>query len=150
MPRGRLGRTPKSLKISGEKATRVKRVANAEGNGPCRCPVLVDPKAAATNSPAFGSRAVAKQTMRATPGRAGSQCGFAASRKMTSLLLSPRRRIPMNLGSPFDVVVWVRKGAGFHALRDDLLRIAVGDPCASTEYEGMVDFHWRFNSCGKP
>jgi hypothetical protein len=52
--------------------------------------------------------------------------------------------------SPFDVVVWVRKGAGFHALRDDLLRIAVGDPCASTEYEGMVDFHWRFNSCGKP
>jgi hypothetical protein len=55
----------------------------------------------------------------------------------------------MPTSPPFDVVVWVRKGAGFHALRDDLLRIAVDDPCASTEYEGMVDFHWRFNSGGQ-
>jgi hypothetical protein len=85
MPRGRLGRTPKSLKISGEKATRVKRVANAEGNGPMPVPGPGRPKGSRNKFSGIGSRAVAKQTMRATPGRAGSQCGLAASRKMTSL-----------------------------------------------------------------
>jgi hypothetical protein len=99
MPRGRLGRSPKSLKISGEKATRVKRVANAEGNGALSVPGPGRPKGSRNKFSGIGSRAVAKQTMRATPGRAGSQYGFAASRKMTSLLLSPRRRIRMNLGA---------------------------------------------------
>jgi hypothetical protein len=63
MPRGRLGRTPKSLKISGEKATRVKRVANAEGNGPLPMPGPGRPKGSRNKFSAIGSRAVAKQTM---------------------------------------------------------------------------------------
>jgi hypothetical protein len=50
MPRGRLGRTPKSLKISGEKATGVKRVTNAEGNGALPVPGPGRPKGNAVSA----------------------------------------------------------------------------------------------------
>jgi hypothetical protein len=46
---------------------------------------------------------------------------------------------------PFTVVVWVRKTAEFTAIRGQLLAIAAAEPDESTEYEGMVDFHWGFN-----
>ena len=53
----------------------------------------------------------------------------------------------------FEVIVWVKKTDLFPALRDELLGLAVHDVYESTEYEyesteseGMVDFHWRFDS----
>jgi hypothetical protein len=46
---------------------------------------------------------------------------------------------------PFTVVVWVRRSAEFTTIRRQLLAIAAAEPDESTEYEGMVDFHWGFN-----
>jgi hypothetical protein len=46
----------------------------------------------------------------------------------------------------FDVVVWVRKTDAFPALRDELIGFAVAEPDESTEFEGMVDLHWGFDS----
>jgi len=42
----------------------------------------------------------------------------------------------------FTVVVWVRKTDDYPTIRDELLELAQDDPYESTEYEGMVDFHW--------
>ena len=47
---------------------------------------------------------------------------------------------------PFDVIVWIRKTDAFPALLDELIRLAVEEPDGSTEYEGIVDLHWRFDS----
>jgi hypothetical protein len=44
----------------------------------------------------------------------------------------------------FDVIVWVRRTDAFRAVRDELVRLAGDDPDESTDYEGMVDFHWGF------
>jgi len=45
-----------------------------------------------------------------------------------------------------EVVVWIKKTEGFAALRDDVLDLAVDEPFESADYEGMVDFHWRFDT----
>ena len=45
-----------------------------------------------------------------------------------------------------EVVVWLRKTDAFAALRDQVLDLAAEEPFESTEYEGMVDFHWRFDT----
>jgi hypothetical protein len=42
----------------------------------------------------------------------------------------------------FSVVVWLRKTAAFAALKAELLDAAVVQPYGSTEYQGMVDFHF--------
>ena len=42
----------------------------------------------------------------------------------------------------FSVVVWLRKTDGFAALKGELLGAAATEPYESTEYQGMVDFHW--------
>ena len=42
-------------------------------------------------------------------------------------------------------MVWVRKTDNYPIIRNKLLQLAVDDPYESTEYEGMVDFHWGFN-----
>jgi len=42
----------------------------------------------------------------------------------------------------FSVVVWVRKTDKFAALKAELLGAAGTEPYESTEYQGMVDFHW--------
>ena len=46
----------------------------------------------------------------------------------------------------FAVVVWVRKTDTFKAVREQMVSIAEDEPDESTEFEGMVDFHWRFDS----
>jgi hypothetical protein len=46
----------------------------------------------------------------------------------------------------FAVVVWVRKTDAFKAVREQLVSIAEDEPDESTEFEGMVDFHWGFDS----
>jgi hypothetical protein len=45
----------------------------------------------------------------------------------------------------FTVVVWVRKTDDYPTIRDKLIELAVDDPFESTEYQGMVDFHWGFD-----
>ncbi len=47
---------------------------------------------------------------------------------------------------PFDVEVWVKKTDAFAELRDELIGLAAAAPDESTEYEGIVDFHWGFDS----
>jgi hypothetical protein len=42
----------------------------------------------------------------------------------------------------FSVVVWLRKTAAFATLKAELLDAAVVQPYESTEYQGMVDFHF--------
>jgi hypothetical protein len=42
----------------------------------------------------------------------------------------------------FSVVVWLRKTDEFAALKAELLGAAGTEPYESTEYQGMVDFHW--------
>jgi hypothetical protein len=42
----------------------------------------------------------------------------------------------------FSVVVWLRKTDKFSALRAQVLETAMSEPYESTEYQGMVDFHW--------
>jgi hypothetical protein len=43
----------------------------------------------------------------------------------------------------FSVVVWLRKTEKFAALKSEVLRASVSEPYESTEYQGMVDFHWN-------
>jgi hypothetical protein len=49
----------------------------------------------------------------------------------------------------FAVVVWVKKTDAFEELKSELASIAGSGPEESTEYEGMIDFHWRFDSHGE-
>jgi hypothetical protein len=42
----------------------------------------------------------------------------------------------------FSVVVWLRKTDKFANLKAELLGAVVAEPYESTEYQGMVDFHW--------
>jgi hypothetical protein len=42
----------------------------------------------------------------------------------------------------FSVVVWLQKTNKFATLKAELLGAAVTEPYESTEYQGMVDFHW--------
>jgi hypothetical protein len=42
----------------------------------------------------------------------------------------------------FSVVVWLRKTDKFEALKTEVLHAAAIEPYESTEYQGMVDFHW--------
>lgn len=49
----------------------------------------------------------------------------------------------------FSVIVWVRKTNEFEALRNDLISLAGDEPFETTEYEGMVDFHWGFKEHAK-
>jgi len=42
----------------------------------------------------------------------------------------------------FSVVVWLRKSDGFAAVKAEVLDAAGTEPYESTEYQGMVDFHW--------
>jgi hypothetical protein len=44
--------------------------------------------------------------------------------------------------SDFSVVVWLRKTEKFAALKSEVLDAAGAEPYESTEYQGMVDFHW--------
>lgn len=44
----------------------------------------------------------------------------------------------------FSVIVWVRKTDEFEAIRNDLISLVGDEPFETTEYEGMVDFHWGF------
>ena len=44
------------------------------------------------------------------------------------------------------VVVWVRKTDTFNAVKEQMASIAEDEPDKSTEFDGMVDLHWRFNS----
>ena len=46
----------------------------------------------------------------------------------------------------FSVVVWIRVSEGFDALRTELLSLAVEEPYEMTEYQGMTDFHWGFET----
>ena len=48
--------------------------------------------------------------------------------------------------SQFDVVAWIRKTDTFPALRDELIGLAVLEPDELSEWEGMVAFHWGFDS----
>ena len=50
------------------------------------------------------------------------------------------RRVPRL--PDFSVVVWLRKTDKFAALKAELLGAARTEPYESTEYQGMVDFHW--------
>jgi len=45
----------------------------------------------------------------------------------------------------FTVVVWTQKTDDYHSIRDRLFELAVDDPYESSEYEGVVDFHWGFD-----
>jgi hypothetical protein len=42
----------------------------------------------------------------------------------------------------FSVVVWLRKTDKFAAFKSEVLDAAAAEPYESTEYQGMVDFHW--------
>jgi hypothetical protein len=42
----------------------------------------------------------------------------------------------------FSVVVWLRKTDKFAAIKSEVLAAAKIEPYESTEYQGMVDFHW--------
>jgi hypothetical protein len=56
------------------------------------------------------------------------------------------------MGAPrlpdFSVVVWIKKNENFLALRSEVLSAAGADPYESTEYQGIVDFHWGMNNMG--
>ncbi len=47
------------------------------------------------------------------------------------------------------VVVWFRKTDTFKAVKEQIASIAKDEPDESTEFDGMVDFHWRFDSYAK-
>ena len=47
------------------------------------------------------------------------------------------------------VVVWVRKTDTFKAVKEQMASIAKDRPDESTEFDGMVDFHWWFDCYGK-
>ena len=42
----------------------------------------------------------------------------------------------------FSVIVWIKKNERFRTLRSQLIAAAGVAPYESTEYQGMVDFHW--------
>src|SRR5215211_2636462 len=42
----------------------------------------------------------------------------------------------------FSVIIWVRKTDEFEAIRKDLISLVGDEPFETTEYEGIVDFHW--------
>jgi hypothetical protein len=44
------------------------------------------------------------------------------------------------------VVVWVRKTDTFNAVKEQMVSMAKDEPDESTEFDGMVDLHWRFDS----
>ena len=44
-----------------------------------------------------------------------------------------------------EIIVWLRKTDSFAALRTELLGLAGDEPDESTDYQGMVDFHWSFS-----
>jgi len=44
-----------------------------------------------------------------------------------------------------EVIVWLRKTDSFPVLRTELLGLAGDEPDESTDYQGMVDFHWSFS-----
>jgi hypothetical protein len=48
----------------------------------------------------------------------------------------------------FSVVVWVKRNENFSTLRSKVLAAAGADPSESTEYQGMVDFHWDLDNIG--
>jgi hypothetical protein len=47
------------------------------------------------------------------------------------------------------VVVWIRKTDTFKAVKEQMASIAQDEPDESTEFDGMVDFRWRFDSYAK-
>lgn len=46
----------------------------------------------------------------------------------------------------FAVVLWIRKTDTFSFIQKELLDLVGNDPDESTEYQGSVDFHWRFEN----
>ena len=40
---------------------------------------------------------------------------------------------------------WVKKNDNYAAVRSELFAAAEREPCETTEYQGMVDFHWGFD-----
>jgi hypothetical protein len=46
----------------------------------------------------------------------------------------------------FSVAVWLRTTEKFAALKSELLAAAGVEPYESTEYQGIVDFHWGATS----
>jgi len=46
----------------------------------------------------------------------------------------------------FSVVVWVKKNDNYAAVRSELFAAAEREPYETTEYQGMVDFHWGMSS----
>src|SRR3954469_17619086 len=40
------------------------------------------------------------------------------------------------------VIIWVRKTDEFEAIRNDLISLVGEEPVETTEYKGVVDFHW--------
>ncbi len=46
----------------------------------------------------------------------------------------------------FSVVVWLRASERFDDQRSELLSIAGDEPYDSTQYQGMLDFHWGFDN----
>ncbi|MGO9238940.1 MAG: hypothetical protein ACLP4V_34330 [Methylocella sp.] len=44
------------------------------------------------------------------------------------------------------VVIWVKKTDSFKAVKEQMASIAKDEPDESTEFDGMVDLHWRFDS----
>jgi hypothetical protein len=51
--------------------------------------------------------------------------------------------MPHRLRLPdFSVVVWLLKTDKFAILKAELLGAVVAEPYESTEYQGIVDFHW--------
>jgi hypothetical protein len=55
----------------------------------------------------------------------------------------------MPLLPKFAVVVWIKKTDPLPALRDELIELAADEPDESTEFEGMVEFRWGFDSFGE-
>lgn len=49
----------------------------------------------------------------------------------------------------FEVIVWVRNTGTCLALRDELVGLAADEPHEVSECEGIVEFHWRFDSFAK-
>ena len=45
----------------------------------------------------------------------------------------------------FSVVVWIRVGERFDALRSELLSLTAEEPYEMVQYQGMADFHWGFD-----
>jgi hypothetical protein len=46
----------------------------------------------------------------------------------------------------FSVIVWLKKNDNYTAVRSELLTAAKAKPYETTEYQGVVDFHWAMNT----